>query len=156
MLGIIPFIIVLAVASLCVCVSAAINKLKVRQRIRRALVRVSYSVALGMVCASCLRANMSSFIELAEKYFCCDSAGNFRLCVQWAFGWEYLAAFRLVCLIVFVVMDTIPVLSRGVELCSHGSSVSTEAGVNCPFVRRDVLSYCRVQPVHRLFLKFIS
>lgn len=152
MLDLYPFLGVLGVIVLCLVLSTVIRKIKVRLKIRRAIVRLSYSFALCMVCASCLRANMISVMDIAEKYFYYDSAGNLKLCFQWAAGWEYLAAFKLVCVVVVLLIGITPYLCRrsfsGI-VCSSGFSSSR--GCLSAVCRRALRPAYEHAPIRSLF-----
>lgn len=152
MLDLIPFIGVLAVIASCLVLSTVIRKIKVRLKIRRAIVRLSYSFALCMVCASCLRANMASVVDLAEKYFYYDSTGNIKLCIQWVAGWECLAAFRLVCFVVVMLIGITPYLRRRAVSAMVGSSqFSVSQGLLSSVFRRALLPAYEHAPIRCLY-----
>ena len=70
--GLLPMCGALFAAALCICICSAIQKLKVRLKIRRALLAMSWSCAFGLTCFAFMSANVAAIIEVAR---CCVTSG---------------------------------------------------------------------------------
>ncbi len=103
----IPTFIMLFLVALCVYLSMVVNNLKVRLKIRRAIVGILYAFAFTTMCAACIMSNFLSLGEIVHRYLLLDSE-SVKLYVQYVVGSEYMYMFKILGAFVVFVLGVVP------------------------------------------------
>lgn len=112
--GLLPMCGALFAAALCICICSAIQKLKVRLKIRRALLAMSWSCAFGLTCFAFMSANVASIIEVAR---CCVTSDgpDLKLAARYATAWACrFNAFGMLFSLVAIVVGFAPTVMRSI------------------------------------------